>query len=474
MAESRLTFNNIRQPFENSGGDTMRFLITTCLVLTLCETGRSTDEADWKAGVATVRVTPDKPMWMAGYASRKQPSEGVLSELHAKALAIEDGAGTRAVIVTTDLIGIPRPLRQQVAKAVAERHKLNPKGLLLNCSHTHCGPVVRDDLEMSVMYPLEPEQRQRVEAYFVELRDKLIAVIGAAIEDLQPAKLSYSHARCSVAMNRRLPTEKGFQNSPYPDGPVDHDVPVLRVESLDGKTLRAIAFGYACHNTSTALMQFNADYAGFAQTEIERAHPGVTALFVMGCGGDQNPYPRGQIEWAMTHGKTLATAVEAALLPAPRPIRGPLKFDLQEIDVPFEPVTREELLSRRDSKDGYEQRRSEALLAELDKNGTIRESYPYPVQVLQFGGDLTLVTLGGEVVVDYALRLKRELGHNPVWVAGYSNDVMAYIPSERVLKEGGYEGGGAMRYTNLPSPWKSGIEERIVNTVREMTEQLRK
>lgn len=449
----------------------MRWLLI--LSVLVVSTTSLADDGDWKAGVATVTITPSQPIWMAGYAGRTKPSEGVLSELHAKALVVEDSAGTRVVIVTTDLIGIPRPLRQQVAKGVAEKFKIDPRGLLLNCSHTHCGPVVRDDLEMSVMYPLDPEQRQRVESYFVELRNKLIAVIGAAIDNLQPSKVSYSHARCSVAMNRRLPSPNGFQNSPYPDGPVDHAVPVLRVESLDGKMLRAVAFGYACHNTSTGIMQINADYAGFAQTEIEKAHPGATALFVMGCGGDQNPYPRGTIEWAKTHGKMLATAVEAALLPAPKPLRGPLKFDLQEIDLPFEPVTRDELLARRDSKDGYVKRRAESLLAELEKNGKVRESYPYPVQVLQFGGDLTMVTLGGEVVIDYALRLKRELGGNPIWVAGYSNDVMTYIPSERVLKEGGYEGVGAMNYTNLPSAWRPGLEEKIVGTVREITERLR-
>ena len=453
---------------------------STCLtmaVLISCIVGPLTafaadDALDWKVGVATVSITPSQPMWMAGYASRTKPSEGVLSELHAKALVVEDSAGTRAVIVTTDLIGIPRPLRQQVAKAIETRHKLNPAGLLLNCSHTHCSPVVRDDLEMSVMYPLDPEQRQRVEAYFVELRDKLIGVIDLAMEDLKPAKLSYSHARCSVAMNRRLPTKDGFQNSPYPDGPVDHDVPVLRVESPEGK-LRAIAFGYACHNTTTALMQFNADYAGFAQTELEKAHPGATALFVMGCGGDQNPYPRGQIDWAITHGKTLSTAVEAALLPQPKPLRGPFKFEYKEIDLPFEQMTHDELTARRNSKDLFVKRRAEALLAEHAKQGKIRESYPYPVQVLQFGGDLTMVTLGGEVVIDYALRLKRDLGSAPVWVAGYSNDVMAYIPSERVLKEGGYEGGGAMNFTNLPGPWRPGVEDLIINTTRDMVKRLR-
>jgi hypothetical protein len=432
----------------------------------------SADDTGWKAGVATVVITPKQPMWMAGYASRKQESDGVVSDLKAKALAIEDQAGTRAVIVTTDLISIPRVLRERVAKAVESKHELTPAGLLLNCSHTHCGPVVRDDVETSVIYPLSPDQGQRVESYFVELADKLIRVIGAALDSLQPAKLSYSHARCGFAMNRRLPTGDGFRNSPYPEGPVDHDVPILRVESPAGQ-LRAIAFGYACHNTSTALMQFNADYAGFAQEAIEAAHPGTTALFVMGCGGDQNPYPRGQIEWAMAHGKSLAAAVEAALLPQPKPVRGPLKFELKEIELPFQPVTRDELLSRQQSKDVYEQRRTAALLQELQQQGHVRESYPYPVQVLQLGGDLTLVTLGGEVVVDYSLRLKRELTGNPVWVAGYSNDVMAYIPSERVLSEGGYEGGGAMRYSNLPGPWRAGVEDHIVSAAREMTRRLR-
>lgn len=454
----------------------MMFERLTVLMLILHATGGGLmaqgNPAEWKAGVATVAITPTQSMWLAGYASRTKPSEGVLSELHAKALVLEDASGTRAVIVTTDLIGIPRPLRLQVAKAVQEKHGLNPAGLVLNCSHTHCSPVVRDDLEMSVIYSLDAEQRQRVESYFGELREKLIGVIGLAMEDLKPARLSYSHARCSVAMNRRLPTKDGYQNSPYPDGPVDHDVPVLRVESPDGK-LRVIAFGYACHNTTTGLMQFNADYAGFAQTELEKAHPGATAMFVMGCGGDQNPYPRGQIEWAMTHGKTLATAVEAALLPAPKPLTSRLKYEWAEIELPFEPVQREDLVARQNSKDVYEKRRATALLSELERNGKVRSTYPYPIQVLQLGSELTMVTLGGEVVIDYALRLKRELGPAPIWVAAYSNDVMAYIPSERVLKEGGYEGGGAMRYTNLPGQWKPGVEDLIIETVRGQVSRLR-
>ena len=264
-------------------------------------------------------------------------------------------------------------------------------------------------------------------------------------------------------MNRRLPTSAGYQNKPYSDGVVDHQVPVLRVDSKDGQ-LTAIVFGYACHNTSTALMQFNADYAGYAQEEIEKQHPGTIAMFRMGCGGDQNPYPRGKIEHAQKSGMALATAVEAALLTEPKPVRGPLRFAYEEIDLPFAPVSNDEIAKWKESNDNFDQRRAAYLLKEIATNGRVRPSYPYPIQSIRFGTDLTLIALGGEVVVDYSLRIKRE-HQGAVWVAGYSNDVMAYIPSERVLGEGGYEGGGAMRYSNLPNSWRPGVEERIMQAI---------
>lgn len=429
-------------------------------------------EPTWQAGVASVKVTPTEPMYMAGYASRKTPSEGVISELMVKVLVLQDAAGNRAVWVTSDLISIPQPLREQVAERIKERFKLEPHGLLMNCSHTHCGPVVRDNVETSIMYQVEPEHAKRIEEYFIKLRDQIVDAIGNALSDLEEVKLGYSYARCGFAMNRRLPSSTGYQNSPYPAGPVDHEVPILRVDSLDGKKLKAIVFGYACHNTTTAVMQFNADYAGYAQSEIEAVHPGTVALFMMGCGGDQNPYPRGKIEMAQTHGKSLASAVETALLPTAVNIESSLKFSYDALSLPFAPQTREGIVALQKSSDTYDQRRGAALMKDWEEKGKVRESYPYPVQVMQLGKQLTLVALGGEVVVDYALRIKREVAQKTgaaVWVAGYSNDVMAYIPSERVLNEGGYEGGGAMRYSNLPNTWRPGIEDNILSSVHYQT-----
>jgi len=223
-----------------------------------------------ESGVATVVITPQTNLWMAGYAARTKPAEGKETELFGKALALEDEKGTRLVIVTLDLIGVPRTLRKNLEKRCAAACKLPPEGILLNASHTHSGPEFRVG-----RVPADGGEFKRTkdsEVYGEELEEKLFKLIGEALNTLSPAKLGYQHARAGFAMNRRLPTEKGYANSPNPDGPVDHDVPVLTVTGADGK-LRAVVFGYACHNTTLALYQWNADYAATRRSLCRRSIP---------------------------------------------------------------------------------------------------------------------------------------------------------------------------------------------------------
>lgn len=454
----------------------LRCLLAAFQVLVVCSLAEAQQAATWKAGVARAVVTPDQPMWMAGYASRNKPSEGKVHDLYVKALALEDDHGARTVLVTSDLISVPRPIRDALEQAVNEKFDLPPAALMMNCSHTHCGPEIR-----TTRWSLDglPAERLAAATAYVEfLQKQLVKVVGDALENLQPARVSFCRARCGFAMNRRTPSVTGFRNFPNPDGPVDHDVPVLRVDSPDGQ-LRAIAFGYACHNTTLGFYQFCGDYAGFAQQYLEEAHPEATALFVLGCGGDQNPYPRRTLALAEQHGRTLANAVEAALETAPVPISGRIKSAYDMATVEYQtPPSREELEKQVESNNQYDRRHAERLLKQLDTEGKLRESYDCPVQVIRFGDQLTLVALPGETVVDFSLRLKAELRSNDgpaIWVAGYSNDVFAYVPSRRVLLEGGYEAGGAMRYMTTvlqPGPFMPTVEERIVGKVHELMDQL--
>jgi hypothetical protein len=369
--------------------------------------------------------------------------------------------------VTLDLIGVPRTLHDLLSARLQQARQLPPEGLLINASHTHCGPSFRVNGKAGDLP--EAGSPSEAEKYGTALAEKLFQLAGEALDHLEPAKLTYHHARCGFAMNRRLPVDGGFKNSPFPEGPVDQSVPVLRVTAASGGEPRALLFGYACHNTTMAFYQWCGDYAGYAQEYLEAEHPGTVALFVQGCAGDQNPYPRGKIEQAQFHGRTLALAVESAITATSTPVEGPLALAKGDVALDFAPQpTRAEFEEQAKGKDKLVASHAQKMLERLDKEGTLPKSYPYPVQVIRFGKSLTLVALGGETVVDYALRLKREVNGAPLWMAGYSNDVMTYIPSKRVLEEGGYEGVDAIKFTALPGPWAPTLEERIVGKVHEL------
>ncbi len=437
-----------------------------CLLMApLCMAG-----ADYKAGIGRIIITPDRPIYMSGYANRNHPSEGVIHDLWAKALAIEDHKGTRVVIVTTDLIGLPRSITDIVAARVEKEYGIDRAQLVLSSSHTHTGPLIRHNLEN--MFELGPEDNQVVSDYAAMLTEKLVTVVGAALKDLAPANLSFGNVRATFAINRRQYTPKGVIIGENPQGPTDPDVPVLKITGADGK-LRAVLFGYACHNTTLTgeFYRISGDYAGFAQIAIEEASPGATAMFMMLCGADQNPHPRSTLELAQQHGKELAAEVERVLGGKLTRVRGPVRDAFQTVELGFAPQSREGFEARLNDTNVWRVRHAKAMLRLYDEGNPIRR-YPYPVQAIQFGKDLTLVALGGEVVVDYDLRIKREYGSKGIMVAGYSNDVMSYIPSLRVLKEGGYEADTSMIYYGLPGPYDEQVEDHIMSTVAQVMKRV--
>ena len=443
----------------------MKYSKTTLAgVLLICSLSLAS-ASDWRVGIARADITPQEALWMGGYAARKHPAKGMLHPLWAKALAVEDKRGERVVLVTMDLLGdnFGRELADRVRARASQQTGIHADRMLFNFSHTHCGPVTRVNDGALVTYGLGNEQQTKVNGYTTTLADKLVELIANANANLQPGHLAYATGRATFASNRRT--------SFHPNGPVDHEVPILRVTGQDDRLL-AVMFGYACHNTTLSIDQYNGDYAGFAQIAFEQAHPGTTAMFMMGCGGDINPEPRGRPELAQQHGTSLAASVNHALKGPLHPVSGPLTTRLERIDLPYMvPPTESELEIRRDDGDIYDQRLTKRLLKILRSGKSLPASYPYPVQVMQFGNDLSLVALGGETVVDYARRLQRELKGKRIWVAGYSNEVFAYIPSERVLTEGGYEGGLAMKYFGIHGPFQPGLETRIIDLVKKLLDQ---
>ena len=421
--------------------------------------------AEWKAGTAKVAITPKRPVWMAGYAARTKPSEGAIHDIWAKALVLEDPAGRKAVLVTLDVCGINRALSRRLRDAIQRKHQIAYDRIVLASSHTHSGPVVGENL--ITMYRLDDAQRAAIAEYTESFERSVASAVDQAAARLEPVELAWETGKADFAVNRRAnkePDVPALRQKNALEGPIDHDVPVLRIRDA-AKRPKAIVFGYACHCTVLDGYKICGDYAGFAQYELEAAYPGSQAMYVAGCGADQNPLPRRKVELAEGYGKALASSVRRVVESPMRGAEGILSAAYEEI-----PLRLDELPSREEiEKDSHSStvaiaNRAELLLKTLDQNGSLATTYPYPVQAWRIG-DLTWLFLGGEVVVDYSLRFKRNLGSSTTWVSGYCNDVMAYIPSARVRAEGGYEGATAMIYYGLPTRWSKDVEDQIVEAV---------
>ena len=401
-------------------------------------------------------------MWLAGWAARREPALGKAMELFVKALALEDAEGQRVVVVTADLLAIPRALAMAVVAKAQSRWGLPREALLFNASHTHTAPEVRPD--KVPFFEIPAQYAGKIEPYVLELEEKITAAMGAAMSNLQPARLSVRQTQVPFPQNRR----------PL-GGPIDPAVPILEVASLHGQPI-AVLFGLACHSLTLppVFCQYHGDYPGVAASLLERAFPGAKALFLAGAGADQNPSPRGTLELAEQHGHTLAAAIQNALSQPVRPIPSVLRSAFEEVSLDFMPLPSPEALAADvNADDPPRQRKAKFLLAALAEKRPFPATYPCPVQVLQFGGELLLIALGGEPPVDYALQFKAEFAGPLVWVAGYSNDVFGYLSNRRLSQEGGYEGGRSLFWSALPGPFTEAVEERVVQTVRRLVAQVK-
>jgi hypothetical protein len=416
--------------------------------------------AGWRVGVGRVRITPEKPTWQGGYASRTHVMEGVLQDIWAKALALEDRDGRVGVIVTMDVCHLPRSVALELKGRLARECGLSREQVILNVSHSHSGPIV--GYSPWSIHPLSAAEWEDVYAYTRQLVDKVVAVVVEALARRVPATISTGGGTVYFAVNRRRNVEKDLTPMVTPVGPVDHAVPVMKVEGARGETI-AVLFGYACHNTVLDGYFVCGDYAGYAQEEVERLHPGATALFFQGAGADQNPLPRRKVSYAVQYGRELAAAVEQTLADGMTPCNGVLEMRYAEIPLGLEEPMSVERLSEIAREDGYRGWCARALLEERARGVEPLREYPYPVQFWRVGGQ-KVFALGGEIVCGYSHAIKNRHGAD-AFVMGYSNDVMSYMPMPEMWAEGGYEIEDANLCYGLPAPWKRDVTARILDAV---------
>ena len=435
----------------------------------------ATAGAPVSVGVAVVDITPGYPVRLMGYGSRQTESQGVASPLKVRALAIGGDAqaeGGPAVLLAVDNCAVGAKMIEDVAARLRTKVGLQRERFVVSSTHTHCAPALTTELVYIFGRPLPAAEAKHIERYTRELTDALEKVALAALADRKPAHLAWGQGRVGFAANRRVLRNGRWVNfGVNPNGPVDPSLPVLRATDPAGR-VRAVLFGYACHCTTLGgeFNQICAEWAGFACDEIERRSPGSLALAIIGCGADANPEPRRNLDDARQHGNAAAQEVDRLVKSstALTPLPGRLACRFRQLELPLEPPPGKALLVERAKRTGAEGLLARTLIARLDRGEPLPTTVPYRVQTWCFGDDLAMVFLAGEVVVDYALRLKWEIDPDRLWIVAYSNDVPGYIPSRRILSEGGYEADLSMVYYGHPSRFAPEVEDRIIQAVHDL------
>lgn len=455
-----------------------RFALFAGVVLVVVLSGAAAAETAWKVGLAARKITPAEPLMLAGYASRNVPASEVVDDLHLKVLALKDASGARALLFTADLIGFRADFTEPACALISSATGVPRGRILFNASHTHAGPAVM--MSVQSHYTIAPEQAARLIAYTKKLQQDCVALATEALGRLEPARLSWGVGVVHFPMNRREFAERGVILGVNPRGPVDRSVPVLRIDTTGGK-LAGVVFGAACHNTTYGARdnQVSGDFTSAAQAQLEREFPGAQAMFIQGLAGDANPYPnslndpakRPAREIAFEHGATLAREVARVLGNALKPVNGPLRTAHDTLRLPLQPPPPRAELERTAAKAGSTQKWvADQMLARLKAGETLPAGYDTSIAVWQFGGDLTLVGLPGEVVVDYVRLIEEAIGPRQLWLSAYCNDTFGYLPSARVLREGGYETRGL--YHGGIGYFAPEVQEAVIGKVRELADKV--
>ena len=435
-----------------------RFSVIVVGFMLIAATSRGEDLTS--IGVAKVDITPAYPVRMSGYLARTKVASGVDHPIYAKALAIGSDEEKPAVIVTVDNLGVGEAIVEEVAARLAKETGLERARFTVASSHTHYAPALSGVAPNIFGKDLVAEERAAIDRYTSELTDKLELVCIEAIKNRAPGRLSWIQGEAKFAFNRRT---KG--------GPVDHSLPVIKVTDPDGN-LRAVLVNYACHCTTIdpGVNKIDGDWAGYAQEYIETDHPGCIAMTSIGCGADSNPVRAKErsVELSKEHGREIADEFKRLMNGDWKGLSGPPATSFKRLTLDFDTLPTKESLEAVVKKGGAEGYAASVQLAKLERGEPLQSKLNYSAQAWWFGDDLAMVFLPGEVVVDYVLRLKKEFDASRLWVSAYSNDLPCYIPSERILKEGGYEGGGAMVYYARPTRLKTGLEQQIIDAVREV------
>lgn len=422
---------------------------------------------EYDVGMATVDITPPVGGPLGGFAARaRHTSTSVYHPLRAVATAIGDGEQD-VMIISLEWLGCYQ-LADRIRRAVSRTSGIGEDRIVLNASHTHCGPAIHGTGQVAHGWIDED--------YLDSAIASIARAAGIAARHRNRCTIGQAVGHCDLAMNRRLPDPDNPPRVfdamlPNPDGPVDHDVPVITFHDAGGGALRGLLFSYACHPTSRGGLAIGGDYVGFAYDAVAEAFPNAQAAFLQGCGGDAKPRPvdpggaefgTRSLDQVREAGGELAAAVVEAVAGA-RPVTGPLSVRSVVEVLETEPFTPQDLAAAASAPEGFRQGWAAHWRDVLDRGDRVETEVPFEIRTVTFGRSLAMVGLAGEMMAEHGLRLKRDHGdaYDAVAPLGYTGAMVGYVPVRRQFDELGYEVQLANLWHRRTGRYLADTEDRI-------------
>jgi len=434
-------------------------------------------------GFHQIIITPPIGFPTDGTGFAEMPGEEVADDLRVRVMSLEDAHGQRCVFVTADLLYIPRAMTWRIKRWAFDHLGLRPGAVILNASHTHSGPF---------LHPLNDP----ASVHYVEGIEKAIRVgIERSFADARPSDLSFGLLHSDWGISRRRLKEDGsceLALLPNPDNYFDPDLPVLMVKDATSGALRGVWWSYACHPTSRRGNYFSADYPGAVERHLKRTlGDDVAVHFAQGAGGDIKPRFFSadgknfrQPDWNELDeaGAKLAQFIAESLTGS---AFSPVDLDLATAELDF-PVpynlsgvpTEDELFAMLDSEEAagavkpLVRRGWARLMLEGMRQGTLPQHHQMTAAAIKLGSALTLVALSDEVVAGLGRAVKEAWGPGRCIFLGYTHFTEVYVPTAKMLIEGGYEPIRSLYYTLQhgvqPAPFAGSVEEVVVKAATDV------
>lgn len=422
----------------------------------------------WLVGYADAEITPKRGQCMMSGFGRERYASGSLSPLLTQVLALRDRDGNTGVLITADILGFDRGMVEAIHHAIAQKHGIAAKGIMLVASHTHWGPAVNLYVSFAVGAPNV--------WYMGHLEKTILTKVDEALQNLSPATIEHGSIDFrGIGCNRRLPRNGKITWGPYPQGSFDGHTPIFRIKRQKSPK-QLIVVGHGCHPTSSGLIEkWSPDYPGAMRETLSEQLPDTKGIFIQGCGGDAKVVHKdpqtGKVVFSADPqrskqaGRKLAKAVLANLEKGQMTsLSGPLVCSLATGQLSFGerwPLEEIKQAAFNGPKKSYLTWTARQFLA----LSNCSQSFRYDAQVWKFGYQLTIFGMEGEVCSPWGPMLRAMARTEKAMVVGYANNTNVYIPDKRIVREGGYEGLTSHRVYFQPGPFTENIDREIKDIV---------